>query len=104
VSQAEAHTDHEAAPPRGPRWLAGRLWLGARIVWRAIVHLIYDGGMTYAGHIAFMTLFSLFPFLIFLTTLAAELGQTRPCVTSSPWCWASFRRGQRRDQTGDRRG
>ena len=39
------------------------------------MHLIYDGGMTYAGHIAFMTLFSL-PFLIFLTTLAAELGQT----------------------------
>ena len=76
MSQAEAHTDHEAAPPHGPRWLAGRLWLGARIVWQAIVHLIYDGGTTYAGHIAFMTLFSSFPFLIFLTTLAAELGQT----------------------------
>ena len=40
------------------------------------MHLIDDGGMTFAGHIAFMTLFSLFPFLIFLTTLAAELGQT----------------------------
>jgi membrane protein len=32
--------------------------------------------MTYAGHIAFMTLFSLFPFLIFLFTLAGEIGQT----------------------------
>ncbi|MGH6898068.1 MAG: YihY/virulence factor BrkB family protein [Geminicoccaceae bacterium] len=40
------------------------------------MHLIDDGGMTYAGHIAFMTLFSLFPFLIFLFTLAAEIGQT----------------------------
>ncbi len=46
------------------------------MVWRAIMHLIDDGGMTYAGHIAFMTLFSLFPFLIFLFTLAAEIGQT----------------------------
>ena len=39
------------------------------------MHLIDDGGMTFAGHIAFMTLFSLFPFLIFLTTLA---GRVRP--------------------------
>jgi membrane protein len=60
----------------GAFWLTRQVGLGARIVWQAIVHLIYDGGMTYAGHIAFMTLFSSFPFLIFLTTLAAELGQT----------------------------
>ena len=76
VSQGEAHTDHHAARPRDARWLARRVRLGARIVWHAIWHLINDGGMTYAGHIAFMTLFSLFPFLIFLTTLAAEIGQT----------------------------
>ncbi len=57
-------------------WLAGRVFLGVQIVWQAIWHLIDDGGMTLAGHIAFMTLFSLFPFLIFLTTLAGELGQT----------------------------
>ena len=56
-------------------WLTRRVGLGLRIFWHAIVHLIYDGGMTYAGHIAFMTLFSSFPFLIFLTTLAGELGQ-----------------------------
>jgi membrane protein len=60
----------------GAWWLTRQIALGVRILWHAIVHLIYDGGMTYAGHIAFMTLFSLFPFLIFLTTLAAELGQT----------------------------
>ena len=58
------------------RWAGGRLYFVAQIVWQAIVHLVEDGGMTYAGHIAFMTLFSLFPFLIFLTTLAAQLGQS----------------------------
>lgn len=57
-------------------WPTRRLALGLRIFWQALVHLIYDGGMTYAGHIAFMTLFSSFPFLIFLTTLAGEVGQT----------------------------
>ena len=58
------------------RWAGRRLIQGLRIVWQAIMHLIDDGGMTFAGHIAFMTLFSLFPFLIFLTTLAAEIGQS----------------------------
>ena len=57
------------------RWTGRRSYLGVEIVWQAILHLINDGGMTFAGHIAFMTLFSLFPFLIFLTTLAAEVGQ-----------------------------
>jgi membrane protein len=76
VRPAEAGADQKPASPRGLRWLAGRVWLGAQIVWQAIVHLINDGGMTYAGHIAFMTLFSSFPFLIFLTTLAGEIGQT----------------------------
>jgi membrane protein len=56
-------------------WSAGRLYFGAQIFWQASLHLISDGGTTYAGHIAFTTLFSLFPFLIFLTTLAAEIGQ-----------------------------
>jgi membrane protein len=56
-------------------WSAGRLYFGGQIVWQAILHLISDGGTTYAGHIAFTMLFSLFPFLIFLTTLAAEIGQ-----------------------------
>ncbi len=68
-----------AEPPgrafRWLRWSAGRLLFAAQIVWQAIVHLVNDGGMTFAGHIAFMTLLSLFPFLIFLTTLAAEIGQ-----------------------------
>lgn len=68
--------DRRGAPANTLRWAGRRLFQGLRIFWHAIVHLIYDGGMTFAGHIAFMTLFSSFPFLIFLTTLAGELGQT----------------------------
>ena len=56
-----------------------RVWrslrIGATILWRAIVHFIDDGGATQAGSIAFTALFALFPFLIFLTTLAGEFGQ-----------------------------
>jgi membrane protein len=59
--------------------LRKRVWaslrIGAAILWRAIVHFINDGGTTQAGSIAFTTLFALFPFLIFLTTLAGEFGQ-----------------------------
>jgi membrane protein len=56
-----------------------RVWrslrVGATILWRAIVHFIDDGGTVLAGSIAFTSLFALFPFLIFLTTLAGEFGQ-----------------------------
>ena len=77
----DAPAEPTAPAARGPRggylrWAGRRLYQGLRIFWQAIMHLIDDGGMTFAGHIAFMTLFSLFPFLIFLTTLAAEVGQT----------------------------
>ena len=56
-----------------------RVWrslrIGVTILWRAIVHFIDDGGTVLAGSIAFTTIFALFPFLIFLTTLAGEFGQ-----------------------------
>jgi membrane protein len=59
--------------------LRKRAWrglrIGATIVWRATVHFIDDGGTVLAGSIAFTSLFALFPFLIFLTTLAGEFGQ-----------------------------
>jgi membrane protein len=51
----------------------GRYW-GA-VGWGALRHMLDGGGTLLAGHIAFATLFALFPFLIFLTTLAGELGQ-----------------------------
>jgi membrane protein len=59
--------------------LRKRAWeslrIGATIFWRAIMHFIDDGGTVLAGSIAFTALFALFPFLIFLTTLAGEFGQ-----------------------------
>lgn len=44
-------------------------------IWGALIHMLDDGGTLLAGHIAFVSLFALFPFLIFLTTLAGEFGQ-----------------------------
>ncbi len=56
-----------------------RIWRKLRvpgtILWRAIIHFIDDGGTVLAGSIAFTSLFALFPFLIFLTTLAGQFGQ-----------------------------
>ncbi|MGI9418688.1 MAG: YihY/virulence factor BrkB family protein, partial [Geminicoccaceae bacterium] len=45
-------------------------------VWRGLLHMLDDGGTLLAGHIAFAGLFALFPFIIFLTTLAGEIGQS----------------------------
>ncbi len=60
---------------RLPRPRLSYLRLGGRIVWRAIVQFVEDDGPVLAGHIAFVTFFSLFPFLLFLTTVASEIGQ-----------------------------
>ena len=38
--------------------------------------MLDDGGTLLAGHIAFAGMFALFPFIIFLTTLAGEVGQS----------------------------
>ena len=45
-------------------------------IWRGLLHMLDDGGTLLAGHIAFAGLFALFPFIIFLTTLAGEMGQS----------------------------
>lgn len=44
--------------------------------WQGLWHMLDDGGTLLAGHIAFASLFALFPFIIFLTTLAGEVGQS----------------------------
>ena len=64
-----------ALPTQFFRWLWLHLRLAGRTVWRALMHFIDDDGTTLAGHIAYTALFALFPFLIFLTTLAGEFGQ-----------------------------
>lgn len=38
--------------------------------------MLDDGGTLLAGHIAFAGMFALFPFIIFLTTIAGEMGQS----------------------------
>lgn len=52
-----------------------KLRLGLIIIWRAIVHFVEDDGPALAGYIAYAGLFALFPFVIFLTTLAGMIGQ-----------------------------
>lgn len=46
-----------------------------KVLWDAVVHFVNDNSLTIAGHIAYMTLFALFPFIIFITTLGGFLGQ-----------------------------
>ena len=49
--------------------------LARRILWQAYYNFDKDNGWMMAGHIAYMGLFALFPFLIFLVALAGFLGQ-----------------------------
>ncbi len=52
------------------------------ILWPAINHFINDQGVVLAGYIAFTSIFSLFPFLIFLLALAGFLGQGEAAAQS----------------------
>lgn len=60
----------EAAPKR---WTYRRLYVCART---AAMQFVANGGLVMAGHLSFVSLLSLFPFIIFLTALAGFLGQT----------------------------
>ena len=61
-------SDRADAPTRAGRQSSLRLaW---RLIWPALDHFVYDKGFIYAGYIAFASLFALFPFLLFLVTLA----------------------------------
>ncbi len=55
-----------------------RRWTGTLVVllWKPLLRFFRDGGSQYAGNVAFFTLMSLFPFLIFLTTIAASFQNT----------------------------
>ena len=53
-----------------------------RIVWQAYYNFNKDNGWMIAGHIAYMGLFALFPFLIFLVALAGFLGQGEAAQSS----------------------
>lgn len=66
------HTDRRASRLRKLR----------RLVWQAYYHFEKDNAWVVAGHIAFMGLFALFPFMIFLLALAGFLGQGEAAETS----------------------
>jgi membrane protein len=67
-------------------WRVGRregpLRLVRRTAWQAYYRFEQDHGWVLAGHIAYMGLFALFPFLIFLLALAGFLGQGEAADTS----------------------
>ncbi|MEO1017215.1 MAG: YihY/virulence factor BrkB family protein [Pseudomonadota bacterium] len=66
---------------RGLKALRKKVWRQPQIrafvdiLWPAINHFITDQGVVLAGYIAFTSIFSIFPFLIFLLALAGFLGQ-----------------------------
>lgn len=60
----------------------GLLRLVRRTLWQAYYRFEQDHGWVLAGHIAYMGLFALFPFLIFLLALAGFLGQGEAADTS----------------------
>ena len=60
----------------------GPLRLARRTLWQAYYQFEQDNGWMMAGHIAFMGLFAIFPFLIFLLALAGFLGQGEAADTS----------------------
>src|SRR3954451_13402157 len=64
-----------AEPAGGRTTLAQRLRPFWRVFWLAGYHFQKDDGWVLAGHIAYMSLFAIFPFLIFLLALAGALGQ-----------------------------
>lgn len=68
----EAHS-RDRPPPLRLAW---------RLIWPALDHFAYDKGFIYAGYIAFASLFALFPFLLFLVTLAGFMGQGEAAAAS----------------------
>ena len=66
----------EEAGPQPPRRGDGPLRRARRVLFLAYHHFEKDNAWVLAGHIAYMGLFALFPFLIFLLALAGSLGQT----------------------------
>lgn len=66
--------------PQSRRHRLGRIVRRAggplRLLKEALIHFDRDGGFVLAGHIAYMSVLSLFPFLIFLFGIAGLLGQT----------------------------
>lgn len=70
-------SEHAPRPRDAGGWRA--VW---RVVWPAVDHFVSDKGFIYAGYIAFTSIFALFPFVIFLLTLAGFMGQGEAAAAS----------------------
>lgn len=68
-------TASDPAPVAAWRRRRGPVRATWRVLRQAIARFNADNGWIVAGHIAYMSLFALFPFLIFLLALAGFLGQ-----------------------------
>ena len=64
------------------RWYQRMVRFPRRILWQAYYRFEKDYGWMIAGHIAYMGLFAIFPFLIFLLALAGFVGQGEAADTS----------------------
>jgi membrane protein len=56
-------------------------WIVLLVAWRSCFDLIKHEGLELSGHVAFMSVLALFPFLIFLAALAGFLGQATSATT-----------------------
>ncbi|MDX1541187.1 MAG: YihY/virulence factor BrkB family protein [Geminicoccaceae bacterium] len=78
---------------RIPRWLQPVVQppiFAGKVLWDAIVHFANDNSLILAGYIAYMTLFAMFPFLIFLTTVGGVLGQGEAASRFVAWLLSSM--------------
>ncbi|MGI9505567.1 MAG: YihY/virulence factor BrkB family protein, partial [Geminicoccaceae bacterium] len=78
----DQQSDRPTSYKKAGRWLLAFVQRQALVLWLASLHMLDGAGTLLAGHIAFTTLFALFPFLIFLTALAGELGQSGAAQTA----------------------
>ena len=66
------------------------LKLGFTLVWEPIRRFFTDGGADYAGNVAFLTFLAIFPFLIFLTALAAAFQETEAAANFIEWALSNL--------------
>jgi membrane protein len=68
--QAESPS-HDDRPATRRRWLAG----APALIWEAIANLVRHEGLELSGYMSFMAILGLFPFLIFVVSIAGFIGQ-----------------------------
>jgi membrane protein len=72
LPMTEARDRTEAVAGRGGRWFLRRAW---DVLYDAIGHFLADDGWAMASYVALSALMALFPFLIFVATVAGSVGE-----------------------------